>query len=120
MSVYRCEYIIYGWKLPYTKEASRKLKEESSSSYPFLDGLGNGYELIIDDMGGQFIVFGKVIYKNNLPYADTASDKPMEFEDLTLPSTGDKEEVFTNYYECFGTNRAVKDTPKTFIFSHIY
>ena len=120
MSVYRTDYIIYGWKLSHSKEDSRFLKDESKESYKYFDGGYSGYELIIDDMAGHFIVFGKVLYKNDYPYANTASDKPLEFSGITLPSVEDKEEIMRKYMECFSVNKPIEESPCAFIFSHIY
>jgi hypothetical protein len=118
MSVYRCDYIIYGWKLPYTQELSNKLKVEGTNSYEYWDGGKEGCELIMDGMGGHYIVFGKVIYKNNYPYANEES--VIEFENLTLPSMLMRDEVKFRYRECFSIEEGAIAEPYTFIFSHIY
>jgi len=116
MSVYRCDYIIYGYKLPYDKELARTLKLENNDSYPYWDGGVDDYLLKIDDMAGNYIVFGKVLYSNDY-YANEADINFMNFEEIDV--NGLRLDVLEEHYAyAFGTHPSLER--KVFAFSHIY
>jgi len=118
MSVYRCDYIVYGYKMPWSKEVHENLVEDNPS-WEYFDGGVNNYHLIVDQMGGQYIVFGKVLYSNDY-YANEAENKFMNFEEIDIGSLryGDLQE---HYKEAFGEYPPSSlGERKVFAFSHIY
>jgi len=115
MSVYRCDYIIYGYKLPWAKELSGNLREEDSESWKYFDGGVGDYHLIIDQMGTQYIVFGYVMYSNDY-YANEAEEAFMEFDEVKTNYR--KRDLDHHYYQAFG--KAPEMEAKSFAFSHIY
>lgn len=100
MSVYRCDYIVYGYKIPYDKELARTLKLENNDSYPYWDGGVDDYLLTIDDIAGQYIVFGKVLYANDY-YANEAENNFMNFEEIDVSGLH-FEELEEQYAYAFG------------------
>jgi hypothetical protein len=122
MSVYRTDYIIYGWKLPYDcidKDDRSKLIEE------YEDGNKSKIDFINDGMGGHFVVFGIVLHHSPLFHYDNTNFY-WEFEDIDLtPIEKGKDELIIKYHRIFGLKSKYKGdidyvSPKTFIFSHIY
>lgn len=122
MSVYKTDYIVYGWKLPYdciSKEDLNKISEEYDKNNEY------HIELLVDGMGGHYIVFGIVINQSDLfHYADNEFYWEFEDLDLSLIEKG-KDELVIRYAKIFGQNSKYKgqveyNSPKTFIFSHIY
>jgi hypothetical protein len=115
MSVYRCDYIVYGYKIPWTREESSALKEDDSASWKYADGGVADYHLIIDDMGGQYMVFGYVMYSNDF-YADQADEAFMDFDEVKTNYR--KKDLDHHYLKVFG--KAPEMEAKSFAFSHIY
>lgn len=122
MSVYRTDYIVYGWKLPYDyidKEDLDNIRNE------YINVNEYHIELIVDVMGGRYLVFGIVINKSDLfHYADSEFYWEFEDLDLSLIEKG-KHELLIRYHRIFGIESKYKGeveyiSPKTFIFSHIY
>jgi hypothetical protein len=122
MSVYRCDYIVYGYKLPYTKELSKELMDESKDSYDYWNGGFEEHHLIIDQMAGQYIVFGKVLYSKDY-YANEAENTFMDFEDIDFNSLNN-ERLMEHYKVVFGEypidTNFIEIDRSVFAFSHIY
>jgi hypothetical protein len=123
MSVYRTDYIVHGWKLPYDcidKEDLSKIREE----YEEVKSEHN-IEIIVDGMGGRFLVFGIVIHYSEMYHYDN-EDYYWEFEDIDLSVIEKgKDHLIIEYNKLFGLKSKYKgqieySSPKTFIFSHIY
>jgi hypothetical protein len=115
MSVYRCDYIVYGVRLPWDRELSRKLKEDGASSYNYWDGGVSNHKLIIDDMGGHYMIFGYVMYSKDY-YANEAEETFMNMDPV---STNYKKKDFVYHYiQAFGEAPGLE--PEAFAYSHIY
>ena len=63
MGVYRIDYIVYGWKLPYElKNKNGKIDLWADKFLPYIEGhKGVEYTLISDGICGEYNVFGKLL-----------------------------------------------------------
>jgi hypothetical protein len=109
MSVYRKDYIFWGWKLD-KSEWSRNIstlenwEEVNPSSH---------CEVLIDQMAGQYIIFGQVLERTENDY------EPMwEYTPLYLSYLISQLELVSEFTLAFGTKP--KTEPKLFIFTHIW
>lgn len=59
MGVYRMDYLMYGWKFPYDMEFVDKFYERENCDD--IHSRDVPYELVIDGMGGEYIVFGQLL-----------------------------------------------------------
>ena len=106
MGVYRTDYIIQGWKLPWKIEG---VDFYDDKYLPYIEGHpGIDYILITDGMNGEYNVFGKVISKSE--------DHGWEFRKLPNMHHRIGYHLTEKYQELF--NREPDREPYTFIFSH--
>jgi hypothetical protein len=108
MGVYRRDYIVYGWKLPYDLKDSNgdKINIWDDKFLPMIEGHKNEeFTLITDSMCGGYNVFGLLL---------NSSD---EWDFVQLDFSGlDPEKVKSKYKELFGLSDI--EEPKLFIFSN--
>lgn len=110
MSVDRTDYIVYGWKLPYTTTNRTRLNSDQCLS--MIEGhSGEEFILVLDDMCGDYIVFGKRIS------SDFGKESGWEFIQLDLKNYN-SDEVKSKFLEVFGI--IPSEEPSLFIFSHFY
>jgi len=109
MGVYRRDYIIYGWNLPYDLKG---VDWYDDKFLPLIEGHeGEDFALILDGMAGVYAVFGLLIQE-----AD--EDEGWDFQNLNIPYLN-SEEVKKKYIEVFGleSNTELAE-PNLFIFTH--
>lgn len=105
MGVYRTEYIIYGWKLPYDIG-----KDQELDLYEIDEILESPFSLIVDGMMGKYCVFGEII--------NQTSDEGWEFTILDLEKM-DSQKLIDKYKEIFKLNsEEIVTDPYLFVFTH--
>lgn len=112
MSIDRTDYIVYGWKLPYDMKDSKGQEIDfwDEKFIPMIEGhKGEEYSLIIDQMMGEYIVFGKVIAED---------DEGWNFTYLTN-IVQDSEKLMNKYREVFNVSGRISE-PYLFIFTHYH
>ena len=114
MSVMRCDYIVYGVKIPWRDG----LSDEGSVSWEYWNDEHKPWKLIVDQMATNYVVFGKVLYENDY-YANEAEDKYMDFEEINTQGL-DREDFMERYLAVFGEYPKNRDDIKIFAFSHIH
>ena len=109
MSVYRRDYIIFGWKLPYDMkyEVDGEDIDFDSEDFETLDPM---YRLISDGMCGSYRVFGKLIA------VSPSDDEGWDFLELK-PVVKDKKKLISEYVRLFQCI-IPPDEPKLMIFTH--
>jgi len=115
MGVYRIDYIVYGWKLPYElKNKNGKIDLWADKFLPYIEGhKGIDYILISDGMCGCYNIFGK-----SLKHAGDHAGNGWGFTKLDFEKI-DAEEVKAKYREVFELDEDEDITePYLFIFSH--
>jgi len=111
MSVSRTDYIMFGWKLPiHLKNKNGAIDLWADKFLPFIE-VPNGaeYALIIDQMCGQYIVFGNLLAR--------ATDDGYCWGFSSLDFSVNREAVILKYTELFETDTPPSE-PYLFIFSH--
>ena len=116
MGIYKENYVIIGYKMPYHlyhKDTEKELDiYEDDSFLPYIEGhKGIDYILISDGMSGEYIVFGKVIF---------TSDDVDNGEFIELDFNYDSESIKTKYIELFYDYLDINSIgdPKILAFSH--
>jgi hypothetical protein len=113
MSVYRKDYIVFGWKLPYDiSNGEGKIDFYSDKFLPMIEGhRGEDFSIIRDGMCGEYNVFGLVIESDDdrWDFIELDSERLIDIKLNT-------ERVKSRYRELFGMD-AVSE-PSLFIFSH--
>lgn len=114
MGVYRKDYIVFGWELPY--EMKYEVNDEdidfdSDDFVPYIEGHeGAKYTLISDYMSGGYRVFGILVAQ------DKGGDEGWDFVELKDASP-DKEALIAEYVRLFAPVSPPSE-PKLFIFSN--
>jgi len=113
MSVYRNDYIMYGWKLPHNinKDNPVNLRDEKFSKYLDGEDENNIYRIIRDGIADAYTVFGAVICESGDDY------EGWDFKELK-PDMLSEEAIMTKYREIF--NHEPKTYPSRFIFTHFW
>lgn len=116
MGVYRTDYVVFGWKLPF------KMKYEVDGKFinfwdeefiPYIEGRKDAkYILIPDGMGGDYNVFGILVTMDS---GHESGWNFVELKDITFK----KEELISEYVRLFAPVSPPPD-PKLFIFSHFF
>lgn len=102
MSVYRTDFIVYGFQMPYKEDYFE------DEFLPYIEGHEElEYQLIVDGMCGEYVVFGKVLGTDN-------DNSGWEFTEIKTYNI-DPEALKKKYQELFGD---IPEEPKLFIFSH--
>ena len=112
MGVYRSDYIVYGWKLPYEilDNEGNKIDLYDEKFESTMCGFeGEDFTLITDGMCGRYNVFGLNVQHCNDEY------EGWDFVNLDIASC-DAEKVKSKYVELFGIYPTTE--PTLFIFSH--
>ena len=111
MSVYRKDYIVFGWKLPYDiSNGEGKIDFYSDKFLPMIEGhRGEDFSIIRDGMCGEYTVFGLVMESGGDSYDGWGF---IELDSSIL----DHERVKSKYREVFGMDEVSE--PSLFIFSH--
>lgn len=113
MGVYRIDYIIYGWKLPYELKDlnDNKIDLWDDKYLPFIEGWKDEkYTLIRDGMSGKYNMFGIMLEKAE--GYDGWPTTELSFEDLSK----DKDELICKFKELFYGDKNMPD-PKIIIFT---
>lgn len=116
MGVYRIDYIVYGWKLPYKlKDSKGIINFDDDKFLPYIEGRkGVKYTIIRDGMDGKYTVFGKLIKQTDSDDYNCG----WGFTNLDF-SNHNTEEIKSKYREVFNLEEnEIMTEPYLFIFSH--
>ena len=109
MSVYKKDYIFWGWKLELSKW---------SSALPTLDNWeelnpSSECEVLIDRIASRYIIFGQVLERTENEY-----DPIWEYTPLYLSYLISESQLKDEFKFAFGCNPTTE--PKLFIFTHVW
>jgi len=117
MGVYRKDYIVFGWELPYEMKYevnNEDIDFDSDDFVPYIEGHeGAKYVLISDYMSGGYRVFGILVAKDD---GDGYNSEGWRFVELKDTSP-DRKALIAEYVRLFAPVNPPSE-PKLFIFSH--
>jgi len=121
MGVDRTDYVIIGYKLPYNFNnviSGERINWHDDTFLPYIEGRkGCEFGIIIDQMCGDYAVFGKVLAR---AYEDTGFEfKEITYDDMDFDKVKEKfVELFGGYTVMDMLDREFQYDPKLFVFSN--
>lgn len=116
MSVYRTEYLIYGYKDISKFPNSKDIDTWDDKYLPYIEGHdGEDFAMVVDRMAGHYIVFGDCFERIDTSYG---SCECFEFQNLEQYNLN-ADKVKEKYNKVFGEDVNLPE-PEFFIFTHIY
>ena len=120
MGVDRSDYIIIGYKLPYTFNnvvTGKKVDWYDDIFLPMIEGRpGVEFSIITDQMSGEYAVFGKVLVS---AYEWGFNFKEIKYDDSDFDKVKEKfVELFGGYTVMDILDKDFQYDPKLFVFSH--
>ncbi len=121
MGVDRTDYVIIGYKLPYRFKgviSGKDIDWHDDTFLPYVEGRkGVVFSIIIDQMCGDYAVFGKVLAR---AYDDTGFEfKEINYEESNFDEVKEKfVELFGGYTVMDMLDKEFQYEPKLFVFSN--